>query len=87
MFGLNSHRTTTGLRLLRAVMAAAALAAAATLGISAPARANNDVVYVSATKNASEVIADLTLVYNRARQAAITTELMEIIGGAEALKD
>jgi F-type H+-transporting ATPase subunit gamma len=41
----------------------------------------------SATKNASEVIADLTLVYNRARQAAITTELMEIIGGAEALKD
>jgi F-type H+-transporting ATPase subunit gamma len=41
----------------------------------------------SATKNASEVIAALTLVYNRARQAAITTELMEIIGGAEALKD
>jgi len=41
----------------------------------------------SATKNASEVISDLTLVYNRARQAAITTELMEIIGGAEALKD
>jgi F-type H+-transporting ATPase subunit gamma len=41
----------------------------------------------SATKNASEVIGKLTLVYNRARQAAITTELMEIIGGAEALKD
>ncbi|HVY28703.1 MAG TPA: ATP synthase F1 subunit gamma [Polyangiaceae bacterium] len=41
----------------------------------------------SATKNAAEVIANLTLVYNRARQAAITTELMEIIGGAEALKD
>jgi F-type H+-transporting ATPase subunit gamma len=41
----------------------------------------------SATKNANEVIAALTLVYNRARQAAITTELMEIIGGAEALKD
>jgi F-type H+-transporting ATPase subunit gamma len=41
----------------------------------------------SATKNASEVIGALTLVYNRARQAAITTELMEIIGGAEALKD
>jgi F-type H+-transporting ATPase subunit gamma len=40
----------------------------------------------SATKNASEVIGGLTLVYNRARQAAITTELMEIIGGAEALK-
>lgn len=41
----------------------------------------------SATKNASEVISGLTLEYNRARQAAITTELMEIIGGAEALKD
>jgi F-type H+-transporting ATPase subunit gamma len=41
----------------------------------------------SATKNASEVISNLTLDYNRARQAAITTELMEIIGGAEALKD
>jgi F-type H+-transporting ATPase subunit gamma len=40
----------------------------------------------SATKNASEMIERLTLSYNRARQAAITTELMEIIGGAEALK-
>ena len=41
----------------------------------------------SATKNAKEMIADLTLLYNRARQAAITKELMEIIGGAEALKE
>jgi F-type H+-transporting ATPase subunit gamma len=40
----------------------------------------------SATKNASEIIDKLTLKYNRARQAAITTEIMEIIGGAEALK-
>ncbi|HEX4476661.1 MAG TPA: ATP synthase F1 subunit gamma [Polyangiaceae bacterium] len=40
----------------------------------------------SATKNASELIEKLTLKYNRARQAAITTEIMEIIGGAEALK-
>jgi F-type H+-transporting ATPase subunit gamma len=40
----------------------------------------------NATKNASEMINKLTLIYNRARQAAITTELMEIIGGAEALK-
>jgi F-type H+-transporting ATPase subunit gamma len=40
----------------------------------------------NATKNASELVGKLTLVYNRARQAAITTELMEIIGGAEALK-
>jgi F-type H+-transporting ATPase subunit gamma len=41
----------------------------------------------SATKNASEMISRLTLEYNRARQAAITTELMEIIGGAEALRE
>jgi F-type H+-transporting ATPase subunit gamma len=41
----------------------------------------------SATKNAAEMIAKLTLDYNRARQAAITTELMEIIGGAEALRE
>jgi F-type H+-transporting ATPase subunit gamma len=40
----------------------------------------------SATKNASEMISKLTLQYNRARQAAITTEILEIIGGAEALK-
>lgn len=40
----------------------------------------------SATKNASEMISALTLSFNRARQAAITKELMEIIGGAEALK-
>ncbi len=40
----------------------------------------------AATDNATEMIADLTLVYNRERQAAITRELMEIIGGAEALK-
>lgn len=41
----------------------------------------------SATKNAAEMISNLTLDYNRARQAAITTELMEIIGGAEALRE
>ena len=40
----------------------------------------------AATSNAAEMIDKLTLQYNRARQAAITTELMEIIGGAEALK-
>lgn len=40
----------------------------------------------SATKNAGEMISRLTLQYNRARQAAITKELLEIIGGAEALK-
>jgi F-type H+-transporting ATPase subunit gamma len=40
----------------------------------------------SATSNAADMIQALTLQANRARQAAITTELMEIIGGAEALK-
>jgi F-type H+-transporting ATPase subunit gamma len=40
----------------------------------------------SATDNATQLIAELTLKYNRERQAAITKELMEIIGGAEALK-
>ncbi len=41
----------------------------------------------AATNNAKEMIARYTLEYNRARQAAITKELMEIIGGAEALKE
>jgi F-type H+-transporting ATPase subunit gamma len=40
----------------------------------------------NATRNAKEMNAALTLQYNRVRQAAITKELMEIIGGAEALK-
>ena len=40
----------------------------------------------AASRNASEMIDKLTLRMNRVRQAAITTELMEIIGGAEALK-
>jgi len=40
----------------------------------------------SATKNAGEMIDALTLQYNKARQAAITKELLEIVSGAEALK-
>ena len=40
----------------------------------------------SATKNAEDMIAALTLQYNRARQAYVTKELMEIVSGAEALK-
>jgi F-type H+-transporting ATPase subunit gamma len=40
----------------------------------------------NATNNASEMISSLTLEYNKARQAAITTELLDIVGGAEALK-
>jgi len=40
----------------------------------------------SASKNATEMIGKLTLIYNRARQASITTELMEIISGSESIK-
>jgi F-type H+-transporting ATPase subunit gamma len=40
----------------------------------------------SATENASEMIADLTLQYNRTRQAAITQEIAEIVGGAAAIQ-
>ena len=40
----------------------------------------------SATDNANGMIADLTLFYNRARQAAITSEITEIVSGADALK-
>ncbi|MEA1938262.1 MAG: F0F1 ATP synthase subunit gamma [Pseudomonadota bacterium] len=39
----------------------------------------------SATRNAEEMLDDLTLSYNRARQASITSDLIEIISGAEAL--
>ncbi len=40
----------------------------------------------TASENAQEMIKELTLFYNKARQAAITTELNEIVSGAEALK-
>lgn len=39
-----------------------------------------------ATDNATQLIKDLKLTYNKARQAAITKEILEIVGGAEALK-
>ena len=39
-----------------------------------------------ATENANEIIRELKISYNRARQAAITTELTEIVSGAAALK-
>ena len=39
-----------------------------------------------ATDNASELIRDLTLEYNKARQASITSEILEVVSGAEALK-
>jgi F-type H+-transporting ATPase subunit gamma len=40
----------------------------------------------AATKNAGEMIDSLTLQYNKARQAAITTEIVEIVSGAESLR-
>ncbi|MDR2161183.1 MAG: ATP synthase F1 subunit gamma [Desulfovibrio sp.] len=40
----------------------------------------------NATRNCDEMVADLTLLYNKTRQAAITTELIDIVGGVEALK-
>ncbi len=41
----------------------------------------------NATKNASEVLNKLTVKYNRTRQAAITTELTEIVSGAAAIEE
>ena len=40
----------------------------------------------NATENAEEMIKNLTMEFNKARQAAITKEILEIVGGAEALK-
>jgi F-type H+-transporting ATPase subunit gamma len=39
----------------------------------------------NASQNAGDIISDLTLVYNRERQAAITQEILEVVGGAEAM--
>lgn len=41
----------------------------------------------NASDNASQLTADLTLIYNKARQATITAEILDIVGGAEALQD
>jgi F-type H+-transporting ATPase subunit gamma len=40
-----------------------------------------------ATDNAAEIIKDLQLTYNKARQASITNEILEVVSGAEALKE
>jgi F-type H+-transporting ATPase subunit gamma len=40
----------------------------------------------NATKACDDMMEELTLAYNKARQAAITAELLDIVGGAEALK-
>jgi len=39
-----------------------------------------------ATDNAKELLKDLKLIFNRTRQSAITKEMLEIVGGAEAIK-
>jgi ATP synthase F1 gamma subunit len=39
----------------------------------------------NASRNAKDMIGSLTLLYNRTRQAKITTELIEVVSGAEAL--
>jgi ATP synthase F1 subcomplex gamma subunit len=39
----------------------------------------------NATRNCDDITANLTLLYNKTRQAAITTELIDIVGGVEAL--
>lgn len=41
----------------------------------------------NASENASQLTEDLTLIYNKARQAAITSEILDIVGGAEALQN
>jgi F-type H+-transporting ATPase subunit gamma len=39
----------------------------------------------NATDNANDLVQDLTLTYNKVRQAAITTQILEVIAGSEAL--
>lgn len=58
----------------------------ALLESSAAEHAARMVAMDNATKNAEELIADLTLTMNKLRQEAITTEILEVVGGAEALR-
>ena len=58
---------------------------AALLNAAASEHAFRQRAMKSATDNAEELINNLSIVMNRARQDAITTEIMEIVGGAEAL--
>ena len=59
---------------------------AALLNAAASEHAARQRAMKAATDNADELIRSLTRIMNRARQDAITTEIMEIVGGAEALK-
>lgn len=58
----------------------------AMLEVSASEHAARMTAMDNATNACSDIIANLTLIYNKARQANITAELMDIVGGAEALK-
>jgi F-type H+-transporting ATPase subunit gamma len=58
---------------------------AALLNAAASEHAFRQRAMKAATDNADELIRNLSRVMNRARQDAITTEIMEIVGGAEAL--
>lgn len=57
-----------------------------TLDSQASEHGSRMVAMDKATENAGEIIYDLKLQYNQARQAAITTEILEIVGGAAALE-
>lgn len=58
----------------------------ALLESNAAEQASRMMAMETASKNAKDLIGNLTLSYNKARQAAITKEMLEIVGGAEALK-
>ena len=58
---------------------------AATLEAAASEQSARMVAMRNATDNANDLIKDLTLVYNKARQESITSELLDIVGGVEAL--
>lgn len=77
---VNALLQSTMMRLLDALIYQALLEAAAS------EHSMRMLAMKNATDNASDIIDDLTLEYNNARQAAITQELAEITGGAEAIK-
>lgn len=58
----------------------------AMLEVSASEHAARMTAMDNATTACKDIVANLTVVYNKARQAAVTSELMDIVGGAEALK-
>jgi F-type H+-transporting ATPase subunit gamma len=59
---------------------------AAMLEVGAGEHAARMTAMDNATNACKDIVSNLTVVYNKARQAAVTNELMDIVGGAEALK-